>query len=147
MSTRPISSSPTARMKLSEWGVRHSRSNRYSVTGPPFRDRARESRCPACQQAGPAWAVSLGPRLAAAQDDPLVGRDLAQADGTAGDGLLGGIDDLGAEAELGAVRELRARVHVDDGGVHFVQEAHRRRVVFRDDGVGVAGTVAVDVLQ
>jgi hypothetical protein len=57
------------------------------------------------------------------------------------------IDDLRAEAELGAVGELRAGVDVDDSRVHLVHEAHGRRVVLGHDGVRVAGGVALDVVE
>ena len=60
---------------------------------------------------------------------------------------MGGVDDLSAQAELRTIGELGAGVDVDDGGVDFIEEAHGGRVVFRDDGVGVAGAVLVDVIH
>ena len=78
-------------------------------------------------------------------DDVLVGGQLAQAHRAARVQLLRRDPDLGAEAELLAVGEARARVHDDRRRVDLVREAAGRVEIAREDRLGVPGAVAVDV--
>ena len=59
--------------------------------------------------------------------------------------LLRGDADLGAEPELLAVGETRARVHDDRRGVDFLREAARGVEIVREDRFRVAGAEPVDV--
>ena len=69
------------------------------------------------------------------------------ADRPAGVQLLGRVADLGAHPELAAVGEARRGVDVHAGGVDAELERPRGRGVARDDRLGVAGAVGVDVLD
>src|SRR5690349_17214411 len=57
-----------------------------------------------------------------AAHDVLVDRELDQADRPAGMHAVGRDTDLGAEAELAAIGELRRGIVHDDGAVDFFQE-------------------------
>ena len=92
-------------------------------------------------------AALLRPDLAVAAHDVLEARQLLDADRAARVQLAGGDTDLGAEAELAAVGELRRGVVQHDGGIDLAQEALGGAVVGRHDGVGVLRAVARDVLD
>ena len=55
--------------------------------------------------------------------------------------------DLGAEAEFAAVAELRRRVPHAHRGIEPVEEGARRRLVLRDDRLGMFRSVAADVVE
>ncbi len=55
--------------------------------------------------------------------------ELLDADGPARMHAPGGDADLGAEAELAAVGELRRGIVQNDGGIDLAQEALRRRLI------------------
>src|SRR4051794_4137363 len=71
--------------------------------------------------------------------------ELLDADRAAGVQLAGGDADLGAEAELAPIGELRRGVVQHDRRIDFVEEFLRRRLVGGNDRVGVMGAVALDV--
>src|SRR5204862_238269 len=54
--------------------------------------------------------------------------------------------DLGTEAKLAAIGELRRGVVQDDGGVDLTQEAFRGCSILGNDAVGVVGTVCLGML-
>src|SRR3954447_16970718 len=88
-----------------------------------------------------------GADLAVALDQVLEGAQLPRADRAAGVQLLRRVADLGAHAELPAVREARGGVHVDARGVDAELERARRLRRARDDRLRMPGAVAVDVLD
>ena len=57
----------------------------------------------------------------------------------------GGDADLGAEAELAAIGELRRGVVQDDRRIDLGEEALRRRLILGDDGIGVVRAVGLDM--
>src|SRR5262249_29942209 len=86
------------------------------------------------------WAKS-----ALAAHDILVGRELDQADRTAGVHSVGRDADFRAQAELAAIGELRAGIVHDDGAVDFPQEPLGGGGVAGDDRFGVLAAEAGDV--
>jgi len=85
--------------------------------------------------------------LAVAGDDVFVAGQLLQAHGAAGVELLGGDAHLTAQAELPAVGEAGGGVDVHGGAVHQAGEEVRVGAGLGDDGLAVAGGVAVDVVD
>src|SRR6266849_1883330 len=83
--------------------------------------------------------------LAAAEDAVLEGGELLDADRPARMHAAGGDADLGAEAKLAAVGELGRGVVQHDRRVDLAHEFFRRRLVGRDDRVGVVRAVALDM--
>src|SRR5882762_7659428 len=75
------------------------------------------------------------PDLPGAAHAILEAGELLDADRTAGVQLAGGDADLGAEAELAAIGELRRGVVQHDRGIDLRQEFLRRGGVIGDDGV------------
>ena len=71
--------------------------------------------------------------------------ELLDADRPARMQAAGGDADLGAEAELAAVGELRRGIVQHDGRIDLAQEFLRRRRVRGDDRVGVVRAVMLDV--
>ena len=57
----------------------------------------------------------------------------------------GGNADLGAEAELAAIGELRRRITQHDGRVDFAQKFLRRFAVFGHDRIGMMRAIAFDM--
>src|SRR5690606_12798144 len=98
-------------------------------------------------RSGAAAAPRLGPDLAAAVHDVLVGDQGLEAHRPAGVELLGADADLGAEPELEAVVEARGGVHEHGSGVDLAPEALGAVQGARDDRLAVARAVAVDVLE
>src|SRR3954454_15925463 len=90
---------------------------------------------------------SSGAYLAVALDQVLEGAQLARADRPAGVQLLRRVADLGAHPELAPVGEARGGVDVDARRVHAELERPRGRRVAREDRLGVAGAVRVDMLD
>src|SRR3954470_5775883 len=91
--------------------------------------------------------AKLGADLAVAVDQIARRAQLAQADRAARVQLLGRVADLGAHAELAAVGEARRRVDVDAGRVDAELERSRGVAVAGHDRLGMAGAVAVDVVD
>src|SRR5262249_57596801 len=87
----------------------------------------------------------LRPRLSVAAYAIFEAGQLLDSDRSAGVEPPGGNADLGAEAELAAVGELRRRVMEHDGGVDFAQEFFGRLAVLGHDRVGVMRAVAFDM--
>src|SRR4029077_18380123 len=85
------------------------------------------------------------PRLSAAADAVLETGELLDADRAARVQPAGGDADLGAEAELAAVGELRRGVVQHDRRIHFAQEFFRRGFVLGDDRIGVMRAIALDM--
>ena len=83
--------------------------------------------------------------MAAAADDVLVARQLFRADRTACVDAAGGYTDLGAHAELAAIRKLCRRILQQDRAVHVAEELRGRVIVIGNDALGVAGAVFPDV--
>src|SRR5215204_2914742 len=92
-------------------------------------------------------SATLGPDLARALDQVLDRAQLAQPDRPAGVELLGRVADLGAHAELAPVGEAGGGVDVDAGGVDPQLEGARGGGAAGHDRLGMAGAVAVDVLD
>src|SRR4029079_1420878 len=90
---------------------------------------------------------SSRPDLPGAAHAILEAGELLDAAWAAGVQLAGGDADLGAEAELATVGELRRCVVQHDRGIDLVEEFLRRRLVGGDDRVGVMGAVTLDVLD
>ena len=61
--------------------------------------------------------------------------------------FLGGNADFRAESEFAAVGKAGACVVIDHRGIHFGEEFFRRRFVFGDDALAVAGGIAVNVVN
>src|ERR1051325_10614014 len=95
----------------------------------------------------PGRLATLRPDLALALDQVLERAELAQADRAAGVQLLRRVADLGAHAELPAVREAGRGVDVHAGGVDAELERPRRVDGARDDRLGVAGAERRDVID
>ena len=89
------------------------------------------------RQPPPATGAS-DPDLTVALDDPLGRRELGQGHRAAGVQLLGRDADLGAEPELAAVGEARARVDHDRRRVDLGREPAGGAAVLGDDRLGVA---------
>ena len=85
--------------------------------------------------------------MAVAVDDPLVGGHLTQRHRTAGVELLRADAHLGAEAELGAVGELRGGVQIDGRRVYLIYKPLPRGVVLRNNRLAVPGAIVRDVVQ
>ena len=84
--------------------------------------------------------------LAFSGEEVFVGDKAFEADGTAGVELAGADADFGTKAVAEAVREAGGAVAVDTGGVDHLLEARRGCIVTGEDGVGVVGAVAIDVV-
>src|SRR5438034_245277 len=85
------------------------------------------------------------PRLPGAVDAILEAGQLLGTNRPAGVEFAGGDADLGAEAELAAIGELRRRVMQHDRGVDLVEESLRSASVFGHDRIGVVRAVIVDM--
>ena len=85
--------------------------------------------------------------LAFSGEEVFVGDKAFEADGTAGVELAGADADFGTKAVAEAVREAGGAVAVDTGGVDHLLEACCGCIVAGEDGVGVVGAVAVDVVD
>ena len=85
--------------------------------------------------------------MSATAHDVLVTRQLVGADRAARMDASGRDTDLGAEAELTAIRELRRRILQYDRRIDFAEEALGCRVIARDDALGVPRAVAANVLD
>src|SRR3954453_20501484 len=85
------------------------------------------------------------PDLSAAAHAILEARELLHADRAARMKAAGGDADLCAKTEFAAVGELRGRIVQHDRGIDFAQKFLRRRVVLRDDRVGVVRAIAFDM--
>src|ERR1700736_1994940 len=85
------------------------------------------------------------PGLPGAVDPIFEAGQLLGADGAAGVEFSGGNSDLGAEAELAAIGELRRCVVQYDGRVDLVEEFLRDFCVFGHDRVGVMRAVVMNV--
>ena len=87
----------------------------------------------------------LGNDVPAPNELPLFRQQPFDADGPARVDPRGADADLGAEAEAEAVGEARRGVGEDAGRVDGVDELRDGGVAGREDGVGVAAAVRVDV--
>src|SRR5882672_11834763 len=85
------------------------------------------------------------PRLPGAVDAIFEAGQLLGANRSAGVEFAGGDPDLGAEAELAAIGELRRCVVQHDRGVDLVEEFLRGVRVVRHDRIGVVRAVIVDM--
>src|SRR6476646_8091673 len=85
------------------------------------------------------------PRLPGAVNAIFEARQLLGADRAAGVEFAGGNPDLGAEAELATVGELRRGVVQHDRGVDLAEESLGRMIVFRHDRIGMMRAVMVNV--
>src|SRR5258705_12762053 len=83
------------------------------------------------------------PRLPGALHAILEARQLLGRDRAAGMEFPGGDADLGAEAELAAIGELRRCVMQHDRGIDLVEEFFRGGGILGHDRVGVMRTVIV----
>ena len=61
--------------------------------------------------------------------------------------LARGNADLRAHSELAAIRKLRRRIAHQNRTIDPREKALRRRVIFGDDALGVAGTVAANMVN
>src|SRR3569833_1344962 len=93
----------------------------------------------------PPYSSASRPGLSAAMDAVFEARQLLDADRPARMKLAGGNPDLGAEAELAAIGELRRGVMQHDRGIHLIEEFLSRRRILGHDGVGVMRAVLVDM--
>ena len=89
----------------------------------------------------------VGGGLSVSAEKPAIGKQPLDADGAARVKLVGADPHLGAEAEPKAVGKARAGVVKHARGIDLGQELCRGGLVFRDDGFGVARSVARDVRQ
>src|SRR6185295_4746355 len=87
------------------------------------------------------------PRLPGAVNAIFEARQLLGADRAAGVEFAGGNPDLGAEAELAAIRELRRGVVQHDRGIDFAEEFLGSASVLRHDRVGMMRTMIVDMRE
>src|SRR5690606_28850441 len=94
-----------------------------------------------------AWGRASRADLPRAAHAVFEAGELLDADRAAGVHLAGGDADLGAEAELAAVRELRRGVVQHDRGIDLAQKALGRGLIGGDDGVGVVRAVALDMVD
>src|SRR5207249_6130202 len=85
------------------------------------------------------------PRLPGAADAIFEARQLLGADRAAGVEFTGGNPDLGAEAELAAIGELRRCVVQHDCGIDLAEEFLGRPGVLGHDRIGVARAVVLDM--
>ncbi len=85
------------------------------------------------------------PCLPGAVNTVFEARQLFGADRAAGVEFAGGNPDLGAEAELAAVGELRRCVMQHDRGIDLVEEFFRRARIFGHDRIGVMRAVIVNM--
>ena len=105
--------------------------------------RTRRGGCITCaKETAERWSR---PDLPGAAHAILEAGELFDADRAAGMQLAGGDADLGAEAELAAVGELRRGVVQHDRRVDFAQELVGGLSVGGDDRVGVMRAVALDM--
>src|SRR5579883_671166 len=89
--------------------------------------------------------IARSPQVARSFDDPLERRERLETHRAAPVQPAGGDADLGAEAQLPAVVQPRARVDDDACGVDFAPPALGVRVVAGADGLRVTGAEARDV--
>src|SRR5580704_1507216 len=75
----------------------------------------------------------------------FVAGQLLDSDRAARVKLVGADADLGAHAELGAVRKLRGRIVQHDGAVDLGEKLLGRGGILRDDAVGMLRTITRDV--
>lgn len=80
-------------------------------------------------------------------ENPFVGGEGLQADGTTRVEFLGGDGDLPSQPKLSTVGEAGAGVDVDGGGIDFVDKALGVGGVVGEDAIRVLGGVQVDVVD
>ena len=85
--------------------------------------------------------------LALSGEEIFVGDKAFKADGTAGVELAGADADFSTKAVAEAIREAGGAVAVDTGGINHLLEARRGFIVAEEDGVGVVGAIAIDVVD
>lgn len=91
---------------------------------------------------------SVGERsdgFAVTAKEPFVGHDSFEPHGSARMDFSGRDSDFGPESEAVSVGESGRAVPEDVGGIDGGEECFGGGFVFGDDGIGVAGTVAVDM--
>ena len=81
--------------------------------------------------------------LALSGEEVFVGDKTFEADGTAGVADA----DFSTKAVAEAIREAGGAVAADTGGINHLLEARRGFIVAEEDGVGVVGAIAIDVVD
>lgn len=85
--------------------------------------------------------------LPVATDNPLIGGEFLESHRSAGVHLLGAYANLGSEAELSAIGEGCAGVHVAASGIDLIEEGLGGLGVFGYNGFGVFAAVGIDVFH
>src|SRR3546814_2005800 len=92
-----------------------------------------------------ATVSSSGAHLPRSANDPFIGRQPFQCDGSPGMQTARRNADLRTQAELTAVRKLAGCVPHDNGAIDSVQEGFRLLCVLSHDGVGVMTAMRIDM--
>src|SRR6266850_2809984 len=106
---------------------------------------ARAADCDCISRVAACAGLKSRSRLPGAVNAIFEARQLLGADRAAGVEFAGGNADLGAEAELAAIGELRRGVVQHDGGIDLIEEFLRSAGVFRHDRIGMMRAVIVDM--